>query len=63
MANILSDVSVENADFLANFVKPRGLLCMSGILRDEKVRAASIFSQFAKKRWESVLESLVDDRE
>jgi ribosomal protein L11 methyltransferase len=61
MANILCDMLVENADLLINSVRSGGLLCVNGILRDEKLKVASVFSQFTKKRWESVLESLIDD--
>jgi ribosomal protein L11 methylase PrmA len=38
IANILSHVLVENADLLVNSVKPEGLSCVSGILRDEKLK-------------------------
>ncbi|MDR0742410.1 MAG: 50S ribosomal protein L11 methyltransferase [Puniceicoccales bacterium] len=63
MANILSNVLVENADLLVNSVKPGGLLCVSGILKDEKLDVASEFTKFIKKRWASVIESSMDDGE
>ncbi|MDR2779408.1 MAG: 50S ribosomal protein L11 methyltransferase [Puniceicoccales bacterium] len=63
MVNILSDILVENADLLVSSVKPGGLLCVSGILKDEKFDVASEFTKFTKKRWESVVESSMDDRE
>ncbi|MDR1890797.1 MAG: 50S ribosomal protein L11 methyltransferase [Puniceicoccales bacterium] len=63
MANILSNVLIENADLLVNSVKPGGLLCVSGILKDEKFDVASEFTKFTKKRWESVIESSVDEGE
>ncbi|MDR1173651.1 MAG: 50S ribosomal protein L11 methyltransferase [Puniceicoccales bacterium] len=63
MANILSNVLTENADLLVNSVKPGGLLCISGILKNEKFDVASEFTKFIKKRWPSVVESSMDDGE
>ncbi|MDR0693301.1 MAG: 50S ribosomal protein L11 methyltransferase [Puniceicoccales bacterium] len=63
LANILSDVLVANADLLVNSVNPGGLLCVSGILKDEKFDVASEFTKFIKKRWASVVESSMDDGE
>jgi hypothetical protein len=40
-----------------------GLLCISGISKDEKYNAASEFTNFIKKGWASVGESSMDDGE
>jgi ribosomal protein L11 methyltransferase len=63
MANILSDVLVENANSLVNSVTPENLLNANRILRDEKLKIALVFSQFTNKKQEYVLESLIDDGE
>jgi ribosomal protein L11 methyltransferase len=62
LANIFSDVLIENADLLINSVRPGGLLCLSGFLKVQKAEISSVFGKFAKLRWgHTVLENSMDE--
>ncbi|MDR1401503.1 MAG: 50S ribosomal protein L11 methyltransferase [Puniceicoccales bacterium] len=63
VANILANVLVENANLLVSSVRPGGLLCLSGILKNESADVASVFTNLIKSKWESVFENSLDDGE
>ncbi|MDR1433412.1 MAG: 50S ribosomal protein L11 methyltransferase [Puniceicoccales bacterium] len=63
VANILTDVLVQNADLLVSSVRSGGLLCLSGILKKEKAEVVSIFGKLVKKKWESAMENFIEDGE
>ncbi|MDR1595619.1 MAG: 50S ribosomal protein L11 methyltransferase [Puniceicoccales bacterium] len=57
VANILSDVLVENVDLIVSSVITGGMLCLGGILRNERDEVASIFRESIDTRWDSTFEN------
>jgi ribosomal protein L11 methyltransferase len=63
MANILADVLVKNAVLLVNSVRSGGLLCLSGILKDECDDIMPIFGRLTREKWGNVLENSIEEGE
>jgi ribosomal protein L11 methyltransferase len=61
MANVTADALIANADVLVASVRSGGLLCLSGILREERSAVAGVFGKHVHGRWETVVENGLDD--